>query len=130
MKIVLLDAGTLGSDIDLSVFDAVGDKTVYNATADGEVAERIKNADVVVINKIKLNENNLSGCKNLKLIDCTTDGCDLSFEYSDLNATVRGHIHSVKNPASGRVVADSIGEVIWEDSVIESSCDIVENTVK
>lgn len=69
-------------------------------------------------------------CKNLKLIDCTTDGCDLSFEYSDVDATVLGHIHSVKNPASGRVVADSIGEVIWEDSVIESSCDIIENSVK
>ena len=69
-------------------------------------------------------------CKNLKLIDCTTDGCDLSFEYSDVDATVAGKIQSVKNPASGRIVADVIGEIICEDSVIDTSCEIIERFVK
>ncbi len=65
-------------------------------------------------------------CKNLKLIDCTTDACDLSFEYSEVDATIKGDIQSVKNPASGRIVANSIGEIVLENSVIESSCEIVE----
>ncbi len=63
-------------------------------------------------------------CKNLTLIDCTMEGTDLSFEYSDVEATVIGHIDSVKNPASGHILADSIGEVILEDAVVETTCQI------
>lgn len=58
-------------------------------------------------------------CKDLRLIGCTMEGCDLSFEYSDVEAEVLGHIDSVKNPRSGRIVADSVGEVITEAPVME-----------
>ena len=58
-------------------------------------------------------------CKNLKLIDCKMAGADLSFEYSDVEATVIGHIDSVKNPRSGTVKADSFGEIIFEDATME-----------
>lgn len=54
-------------------------------------------------------------CRNLKLIDCETEGCDLAFECSDVHADIRGNIDSVKNPRSGRIVADSIGSIIRED---------------
>ena len=64
-------------------------------------------------------------CKDLKLIDCTMEGTDLSFEYSDVEADVIGHIDSVKNIRSGYVRANSIGEIINEDSVIESNCEII-----
>ncbi len=60
-------------------------------------------------------------CKDLKLINCTMEDTDLAFEYSDVDADVRGHIISVKNPRSGRIVADSVGEVIFEDAIME--CD-------
>ena len=53
-------------------------------------------------------------CKNLKLINCTMVDCDLSFEKSSVDAQVIGHIDSVKNPHSGRIIADSIGEIIYE----------------
>ncbi len=53
-------------------------------------------------------------CKGLKLIDCRMEGCDLSFEKSEVEASVSGHIDSVKNPYSGSIVADSIGEIIDE----------------
>lgn len=52
--------------------------------------------------------------RNLTLIDCEMVGCDLAFENSDVEATIRGHVDSVKNPRSGRIVADSVGEVIRE----------------
>lgn len=58
-------------------------------------------------------------CKDLKLINCTMEGTDLSFEYSDVEADVKGHIISVKNPKSGIITADTIGEVIWDDPVME-----------
>lgn len=63
-------------------------------------------------------------CKNLTLIDCTMDGTDLSFEYSDVEATVKGNILSVKNPHTGHITADTIGEIILEDSIMEQRCTI------
>ena len=68
INIVVLDAATLGSDLDLSPLDAVGKVTVYQNTPPENVRERLDDADVVLINKVKLNETNLSGLKNLKLI--------------------------------------------------------------
>jgi hypothetical protein len=59
-------------------------------------------------------------CKNLTLIGCTTKECDLSFEYSEVNADIIGHIDSVKNPKSGRIIADSVGEIIYDQSVIDA----------
>ena len=65
-------------------------------------------------------------CKGLRLIDCETESCDLSFEYSEVDAAVRGAIESVKNPLRGRIAADSIGEIIiTPDSVYPCECEIV-----
>lgn len=64
-------------------------------------------------------------CKNLVLEDCTTEDCDLSFENSEVRATVRGNIVSVKNPTSGFVRADSIGEIVWDEKHKKTStCEI------
>lgn len=64
-------------------------------------------------------------CKNLKLIDCTMEGCDLSFENSDVEASVIGEIMSVKNARSGKIVADRIGEIITEHCVYPAEAEIV-----
>lgn len=64
-------------------------------------------------------------CKNLKLINCTMEDTDLSFEYSEVEADVKGHIISVKNPKSGTITADSVGEVIWDDPVMEVNGKVV-----
>lgn len=60
-------------------------------------------------------------CKNLKLLNCEMEDTDLSFEYSDVEASIIGHIVSVKNPKSGTITADSVGEIIREDAVMK--CD-------
>lgn len=64
-------------------------------------------------------------CKNLKLINCTTEGCDLAFEYSDVDADISGHIISVKNPKSGLITVDSVGEIISGDNVIPCDGEVV-----
>lgn len=64
-------------------------------------------------------------CKNLKLINCEMTDCDLSFEYSDVEAEICGHIVSVKNPRSGRIVADSVGEIVTDDPVMECRGEVV-----
>ena len=60
-------------------------------------------------------------CKGLKLVNCTMEGTDLAFEYSDVEATIQGHVDSIKNPLSGEIVVDSVGEVIMGDTVMECS---------
>lgn len=63
-------------------------------------------------------------CSNLKLINCEMHDCDLSFEYSDVDAEVTTVIDSVKNPASGVICAPGYGEIILTGSVIESRAKI------
>lgn len=68
MKIVILDAKTMGEDIDFSPITRLGDCEIYPTTNENECAARIKDADVVIINKVQLGENILKCAKNLKLI--------------------------------------------------------------
>ena len=65
-------------------------------------------------------------CKNLKLINCTMEDTDLSFEYSEVEADLLGEVLSVKNPRSGYIVADRIGEIVYEGSIMVSECQITE----
>ncbi len=64
-------------------------------------------------------------CSNLKLIHCTMEDTDLSFEYSDVEADIIGHVDSIKNPKSGVITADSVGEIIREDPVMECTGKVV-----
>ena len=68
MKIVLLDTATMGSDMEFSCIERLGECVKYENTLSGEVSERIKDADVVVINKVQLGREVLREAKNLKLI--------------------------------------------------------------
>jgi len=54
----------------------------------------------------------------LVLEDCTFgEDANLLFEYSTVDARVKGNLTSVKNPTSGSIQADSIGEVIIDDNL-------------
>jgi len=76
IKIAILDSATLGNDIDLSVFDRLGDTEIYSLTARELIAERISDADVCVINKVRLDECVLKDAKKLKLICVAATGYD------------------------------------------------------
>ena len=54
-------------------------------------------------------------CKGLRLINCRMEGCDLSFEKSDVDADVTTVIDSIKNPKSGKIVCAGVSEVIMDD---------------
>ncbi len=82
LKITFLDAGTLGSDIDLSMFEQFGILTVYNSTADNEFAGNVGESDIIILNKLKVGRQNLPACKNVKLICVTATGYDnIDLEY-------------------------------------------------
>lgn len=81
MKIVILDRDTLG-DVDLTCIENLGQTVVYGSTPQDLSAERLIDADVVILNKVKLNESNLKEAKNLKLICVTATGYDnIDLEY-------------------------------------------------
>lgn len=82
MKITILDAETLGQDLSFEIFDSIGETVVFQNTASEDVAKNISDSDVVILNKIKLNENNLKDAKNLKLICVAATGFDnIDLEY-------------------------------------------------
>ena len=68
MNIVVLDAATLGAEL--------GSLTVYEGSAEHEISARLQEADVAVVNKLKMNEKTLNGAKNLKFIGETATGYD------------------------------------------------------
>ncbi len=82
IKIVFLDASTVGADLDLSVLEKYGELTVYGSTSADEFEQRTADCDILIINKIKVGPHNLKTCKNLKLICITATGYDnIDTEY-------------------------------------------------
>jgi len=76
MRITVLDAKTLGDDLDLSPLESVGETEIYENTPPETVAERIADSEVVIINKVKLNGTNLADAKKLRLICIAATGYD------------------------------------------------------
>lgn len=100
------------------------DVTVYDSVVQGEyLGWYSKNLKLVRCRIIGTQP--LCYAKGLVLEDCEMINCDLAFERSDVNATISGSVDSVKNPFSGRIVADAIGEIILDNDLPDgSSCRI------
>lgn len=76
MNIVFLDAKTIGDDIDLSGFDALGKVTKYDFTTIEQAPDRIKDADILILNKVKVNQQTIGKATNLKLVCVVATGTD------------------------------------------------------
>jgi glycerate dehydrogenase len=74
MNIIFLDADTIGKDIALTSLESLGNLKVYRTTFRNEAAERIRNADIVISNKVQLLKNEMDSAPNLKLICVTATG--------------------------------------------------------
>ena len=82
MKLVFLDTKTIGEDIDLSAYDALGEVVKYGFSTLEEIPERVKDADILIVNKIAINEQTIGNAKNLKLVCVTATGTNnLDKEY-------------------------------------------------
>ena len=96
--------------------------TVRNSTVKGEYlawyAENLTFENCTLIGT-----QPLCYCKNLRLINCEMIDCDLSFEKSGVYAEIKGSIDSIKNPDSGKIIADAIGDIIYDTN--EQNCEIV-----
>lgn len=82
MKIVFLDTKTIGEDIDLTPFGALGEVITYPFSTTTETAERTRDADVIILNKVQINEESIGNAARLKLVCVTATGTDnLDKEY-------------------------------------------------
>lgn len=82
MKIVFLDARTIGEDIDLSGFERFGEVVKYGFSSVEEARERTKDADVIILNKVQINEQSIGEAEHLKLVCVTATGTNnLDKEY-------------------------------------------------
>lgn len=75
-EICILDAKTLGPDTDLSPLRKFGQLKVYAVTAAHEVAERIKNCEIIISNKVILDDSNLKYAAQVKLICIAATGAN------------------------------------------------------
>lgn len=81
MKIVILDRATLGFDIDISIFETLGEVISYDITLPNETTNRLKDADIVITNKVMISKEVMEN-SNLKLICISatgTNNVDLEF---------------------------------------------------
>ncbi len=89
------------------------DVTVKNSIVNGEYlgwySENLK-----LINCKITGIQPLCYCKGLVLENCTMERTDLAFERSEVNAKVIGNIESIKNPKCGKIICNSISQMIFE----------------
>lgn len=82
MKIVFLDAKTIGDDLDLSGFERFGEVVKYDYSTPEEAAVRSREADVLIVNKVQINEASTGDAEHLKLVCVTATGTNnLDKEY-------------------------------------------------
>lgn len=84
MKIVFLDAKSIGEDIDLSGYKALGEVIKYDFSSPEEVPDRVRDADVIILNKVTINEKTIGTARHLKLVCVTATGTNnLDKDYLD-----------------------------------------------
>ncbi len=82
MKIVFLDVKTIGEDIDLSGFERLGEVVKYGFSSPEEARVRTRDADVIILNKVVINEQSIGEAEHLKLVCVTATGTNnLDKEY-------------------------------------------------
>ena len=93
------------------------DVTVCDSTIDGEYlgwhSKRLR-----LVNCHIGGTQPLCYATDVVLENCTfAEDCDLAFEYSTVQADIRGHVVSIKNPRSGSITVDSVGEIITDGNI-------------
>lgn len=81
-KLCILDAKTLGEDANLSIFQKFGQVSIYTTTLPNQVADRIKNQNIIITNKVVLDESNLQQAPGVRLICVAATGTNnIDLEY-------------------------------------------------
>ena len=104
--------------------------TVYDSTIIGEYFGW-NSKNVTLVNCTIESLQGFCYMENLKMINCKLMNTTLAFEYSTVDVEINSHIDSITNPTSGIIKADSIGEILIDETMVDSSATkIIVNQVK
>ena len=82
MKIAFLDAATMG-DVSFEPFSRLGELTVYQTSTPEQARERVKDVEVLLINKVLVDKQLIDSAPNLKLICIAATGVNnIDVEYA------------------------------------------------
>lgn len=106
-------------------FWEVENVTIYDSELNGEYLGW-HSRNLRLVNCHITGEQPLCYAHDLVLENCTFGpDCDRAFEYSTLNADIRGAITNIKNPTSGRIVADEYGSITIDENIkAPADCEI------
>ena len=100
MKIVILERGTIGPDVDVDVIAELGETTIYDNTEPEQVAERVKDAEIIVANKCPLNETTLKDAAKVRFIEEFATGYDnIDLEYCRRRGIGVANVSDYSTPA-------------------------------
>lgn len=100
MNIVILERNSVGTDIDVSVYEKLGNVTAYRNTVKEDVVDKIKDADIIIANKCPLNEETLKDAPNVKLICEFATGYDnIDLEYCNRRGIKACNVRDYSTPA-------------------------------
>lgn len=100
MKIVVTERESLGLDISMDILREFGELIEYPVSTVENVAERINDADIVIVNKVRMNESTLADCPNVKLILEAATGTDnIDIEYCKSRGIAVRNVKGYSTPA-------------------------------
>ena len=76
MKIKVLDRASMGLDLSFACLEAIGDVEIYDNTSPEELITRVADAEALVLNKIKINDEVMAAAKQLRLVCVFATGYD------------------------------------------------------
>ena len=123
-KIVILDGKTLGN-IDLEKLNEIGEVDYYEFTSEDEVSNRIKDANIILTNKVILNEDNMKNANKLEFIAETATGFNnIDVDYARKRgigvSNVAGYSTSAVVQHTFAMALGLLNEVIYHDNYVKS----------
>ncbi|APW66554.1 hydroxyacid dehydrogenase [Poseidonibacter parvus] len=124
MKIVILDRASLGFDMDVSVFDTLGEVTSYDLTTPNQTKQRVKDADIVLTNKVVLGKEEMSD-STIKFIAITATGMNnVDLEYAKNNnievKNVAGYSNSSVSQVAFSMIFYFVGKLNYYKSYVDN----------
>lgn len=123
MKAVLLDKSTVGNDISFEEVESLCELVMYDITDKSNVKERIKDAEIIISNKVIIGGEEMDAAKDLKLICVAATG----YNNIDIDEARRRNIvvANVKGYSTESVAQSVFGYILTiMNSVLEYSADI------
>ncbi|NPA73191.1 MAG: D-2-hydroxyacid dehydrogenase [Epsilonproteobacteria bacterium] len=117
MKIIFLDAKTVGKDVSLKRFKKLGNFKAYKTTKKHQTPSRVKDADIIITNKVVIDKSVIKQAKKLKLICVAATGMNnIDLKY----ATKKGiKVKNVKDYSTPSVAQHTFSMLFY---LIGKSC--------